>query len=151
MAASKSHCRATRRGQIAHCKSKTLCGNFVCQRFKASSLPSFPFRITTIQVRIVHKPENSDQNHKTGHARSKGSVNSLPLLPMRHNYFVKILIIVASTVNVVSGNLHLGAKTNGTNKKPMRSICWSFCSAPVNGARFCAFASFQPTASGTKA
>lgn len=73
-------------------------------------------------------------------------------LPMRHNYSAEIPINVDSAVNVVvSGNSRLGASTNGTNKRPIRSICWSFCSVPVNGARFHAFASFQPTASGTKA
>lgn len=142
----------TRQGQIAHCKSKTLLGNFVCHWLKTPSLPSFPFKVTHYQVRTVCKPKNGDQNAKTGHEGYNDSVNFLPLLPMRHNHSAEIPINVDSAVNVVvSGNSRLGAFTNGTNGRPIRSICWNFCSVPVNGARFHAFASLQPTASGTKA
>lgn len=92
---------APRQGQIANCKFKTLLGHFVCQQFEASSL-AVALQRHTIQARTIRIPENTDQNHDTGHVRANGSVNTLPLLPLRHNYFAKIPVIQDSAVSITS-------------------------------------------------
>lgn len=51
----------TRRGQIAHCKSKTLLGHFVCHWLKTSSLPSFPFKFTQYKCELCVNLKNRDQ------------------------------------------------------------------------------------------